>query len=712
MSLINIKDPLDSEAKQNNFLNNLPYSDQYKQLAQKWIKFPVYDNKEKLSELLALIDQKQVILVVSGTGSGKTVLIPKYILKYMVVNKIKGITAVTNPKILTTIYNAEYGAKTLDVNLGEEVGYKFRGSIKEAYDEHKTQLLYVTDGLILTTILNRDPLLKQYNAIIIDEAHERQIQIDLLLYFLKQILDKRPEFKLIIMSATINAEVFKNYFDIETLRYGEIHFSTQSNYKIEQKWELQDDQITKINYLEKAIDKVIQIINNNPEGDIIIFVPTKRETIRGCEMFKKKCPTIISYKKICSQSFCIEVYSKMKETKQQLAVEKDLYKSKGNYNIKIIFATNVAESSITFEGLKYVIDTGYELINTYVPLKNKSSLIKTMTSQAQIKQRIGRCGRTSDGIAYMLYTKKIYDRLELYPKPSIMKINITPYIFKFLGYCKTLSNLFKIINDLITIPTFDQMIAAIYRMHFNRIIKMVNKDNEIIPFETMNYRVMETMEDLYKYNGSLTTLGWFIIKLDISSIEMGISLVASMILNCKEQMIIILAIYETCGYKTDELFFKKNNIYQHAVNNKSDHLTLLNIYTDYYKNQIYKGLNIKLWHKIEIFIEKLTKKLQKISMRKLNVLKNYLDILNLSNKYVYDVFNKEIDSIDDRIIYSLLIGNKFNIIENGNSINYLINSKTKIEPLFLVKNKQSNVIATDLINILDNTRWANITFIK
>jgi len=122
---MNIEDPLDIKGKNNNFLNNNKYSDEYIKLANKWSKFPVYSDKDKLKEFFNLLETKQVILVVSGTGSGKTVLIPKLILKYMNYNKIEGLTAITNPKKLTTLNNAEFGALTLDVKLGEEVGYRY-----------------------------------------------------------------------------------------------------------------------------------------------------------------------------------------------------------------------------------------------------------------------------------------------------------------------------------------------------------------------------------------------------------------------------------------------------------------------------------------------------------------------------------------------------------------------------------------------------------
>ena len=226
-------DPLNYNNKNVNFLNNNKYSNEYWNYIKKISQFQIYSDRLKLKELFDLFENKQVILIISGTGSGKTVLIPKLLLKYMHDKQDNKITAITNPKILTTINNAEYGAKTLDIKLGQEVGYMFKDvQIKS----DKTKLLYMTDGLVLSMILKKDPLLLNYNSIIIDEAHERQVQIDFLLYFLKQIVIKRPEFKVIIMSATINAEVFKNYYNEENIKYGEMFYPGTPNYSIEQIW--------------------------------------------------------------------------------------------------------------------------------------------------------------------------------------------------------------------------------------------------------------------------------------------------------------------------------------------------------------------------------------------------------------------------------------------------------------------------------------------
>jgi pre-mRNA-splicing factor ATP-dependent RNA helicase DHX15/PRP43 len=400
----NIKNILDIKGESNNFLTDQPYSDQYKELAAKWGKLPMYKDKESIKNFFELLNTCNVILLQSSTGSGKTILVPKFFLKYVTILGLKGKIAVTNPKQLTTVYNAEYGAKTLDVNLGDEVGYKYKGSPSSSTSD-KTKLLYCTDGLILSKILGGDTLLKDYIGVIIDEAHERHIQIDILLKLLKDLILRRPEFKLIIMSATINAKIFRDYYKIKGIKYGEIEVSGETTFPIDQNWLDKKIKVSRSNYVELAVERCFEIINSSDSGDIIVFVATTKDAEKGCELIQTNCPSKLKTKKTtCNKLFCIEVYSKMKPENKDLAVNKDLYKTQG-YDRKIIFATNVAESSITFDGLVYVIDSGYELGNYYDYKDNSYVVTKKYTSQAQIKQRMGRAGRTQPGVSYHLYTK-------------------------------------------------------------------------------------------------------------------------------------------------------------------------------------------------------------------------------------------------------------------------------------------------------------------
>jgi superfamily II DNA/RNA helicase len=484
---LSLDDPLDINAKEPNFLNNQPYSAEFLELSKVWSNFPLYVNKEQMLNFFDSIHNNQVTLVISGTGSGKTVLIPKFLLKYFYItnnNKIDKLSddekkhhnskiVVTNPKILTTIYNADYGARTLDVSLGSEVGYKFRGS-PENMVSAKTKLLYSTDGLLLAQIFKGDILLSEYQGVIIDEAHERQVPIDLLLYFLKNVVKQRPEFKLIIMSATIDPKIFKDFYEHDNISFGQVEVSGQSNYPITSHYMKPGDKINFFNYMDVGLSIILKLLDETQTGDILMFVTSQRETEIGCNKLKTLCPNQIKISDSCDSYYCAEVYSKMPDDKRELAVSKDKYKNTGNFKRKIIFATNVAESSITLDGIVYVIDSGLELLSYFNYQKYCQVLEKRFITQAQVKQRMGRAGRTQPGECYHLYTEDKFNKLEKFPSPSIALVNMNEHFLSFMKYQKYLSEAIKLSKNLITPVTPYQLMSSIRYLHFYNLIKIVN----------------------------------------------------------------------------------------------------------------------------------------------------------------------------------------------------------------------------------------------
>jgi len=690
MNLIekNINDILDSTGKNNNFLNDKPYSEEYKELALKWSKLPMYTDKKSIKQFFELLNDCQVILLISGTGSGKTVLVPKFFLKYIIEKKLNKKIAVTNPKILTTVYNAEYGAKTLDVNLGEEVGFKYKGAKKGSISD-KTKLLYCTDGLILATILSGDNLLSEYQGIIIDEAHERHIQIDLLLKLIKEILPLRPDFKLIIMSATINTSVFRDYFNTDNIKYGEMEVSGVSNFPITQNWIDEKIKINRSNYVNIAVDYCFKILNSSKIGDIIVFVATQNDAINGCQMLKDNCSKNLKIKTMsCDQLYCVSVYSKMKQEDKELAVSKDLYKKNG-FERKIIFATNVAESSITFEGLVYVIDSGFELANYYDSNDNSYIVTKTYTTQAQIKQRIGRAGRTQPGIAYHLYTHYKYGSLKMFPDPNILVVDLTDFILSLINYTKIINNMILLIRGLITVPRIEQIKHGLNKLYFIKAIKFVDQPD---------FKKIKSYDDVG--NGALTSIGINILKFKSSSALSGLAIIMSYYLNCQEEIIILMAINDVTGNKYDSLFvYKKKELklvkdhFSDSIVNNSDHLTVLNIYNNHYRQFNVKYLNKKIFEEIN---------------KRIKQLKKYTKIIT---KETYEYMNNKYKLIDKKstsnnILYVLYQSHKFNLLKKETknmyrSINYLENSIAEIEylPFVQSKNNPKYIICNTLSNL-------------
>ncbi len=370
--------PLTGESYKNLYINDKDSPNTYSGYAKDWSKLPVYEKKELF--INAIYDY-QVLLIESGTGSGKTVLIPKFALHTLNYN---GKIAVTIPKQIITKNNAEYAAKTLDVRVGEEVGYKFRG---RDYTNPDTKLTFTTDGSLVGQILGGDKLLRRYNIVIIDEAHERNIQIDFLLYLLKQILLVRKDFKLIIMSATLpNKQLFIDYFPKDQFLFKYLFAGSKPNFKIDMRYSKEIFQpIEYSKYLKKLVEIVFELLTttHTQNGDILAFVTSGGDAKKACSELSLMINEYRSkneFNESLQKHFCVELYSNVSKEKELLATTGDEFRSApgGPYNRKVVFATNVAESSLTVKGIKYVVDSGLKIQKNYDPNRMIDIMGKTL----------------------------------------------------------------------------------------------------------------------------------------------------------------------------------------------------------------------------------------------------------------------------------------------------------------------------------------------
>ena len=444
---------LDPEGINNNPLTGLPYTEQYLNLSKIWSKFPVY---KKRNEFINAISKNQVLLVKSGTGSGKTVLVPKFALH---ANNYEGRIAVTIPKQISVREAAVFSAKCMDVKLGEEVGYKYRGS-PEGSKSSKTKLLYITDGSIVAQLM-RDPTLSNIDTLIIDEAHERNVQIDFLLLLIKKALTLRNDLKLIIMSATINTDIFVNYFsNIPGVNFNDLDAGSESFMGVEDRYF--PIEVSYRDYLDVAVSIVVDILKGNEDGDILVFVTSNSDANKGCALLRNQVPQLI--KNTSYRPYCVELSAKTSNNQKDLATKPDLYKSLPNdYNRKIVFSTNVAESSVTVDGIKHVIESGLEFEDSYDPKRMMRKLETNMISNAQRMQRRGRTGRTSKGICYYLYTIDQMNNMKKFPVTQIQKSDLSTDILRLfnLPYVNNISDLHNILNELIEPPSDDIRTAAI-----------------------------------------------------------------------------------------------------------------------------------------------------------------------------------------------------------------------------------------------------------
>ena len=452
----NIRGIFDPEGINLNPLNNNSYSDSYKKLSKFWSNLPAYKMGEQVVES---IKQNDVVLISSGTGSGKTVLVPKFALD---ANNYQGRIIVTLPKKIITKNAAEYAAKTLDIKLGEQVGYQFRGENAKSFN---TILLYSTDGSIIAQIKS-DPLLKHIDMVIIDEAHERKVQIDLLLYLLKNAITIRKEknmkpLKLIIMSATINEKLFETYYKDFNFEY--LFLSGKPNYPIESIYLESSLNIKTNQYVDEGMNTIINLvnkINNNDEkfiqGDMLFFVCSIRECEEIAEKLTIKLP----------DSFVMPLYSGFDPELEQYISDQYKYKElNSKYTRRIFVSTNVAESSLTIDGIVYVIDSGLELGVKFDPEKNINIMAKTLITQAQISQRKGRSGRTKPGFCFHLYTPNDEKNTGEFPEPEIRRIDIKDTCLSLLKLGSdinngnfTVENAIKMFTDFIQ-PPYEKFIT-------------------------------------------------------------------------------------------------------------------------------------------------------------------------------------------------------------------------------------------------------------
>lgn len=444
-----------------NPLTNKNFSNQYKSSNKWWLNLPVYKDADKI---IKLIEDNQVLLIISGTGSGKSTLVPFFALDTL---DYKGKVVMTIPKRGIVLSAAQTSAHIADVELGKEVGYQFRGSKLPDGSPSKsseTKLLISTDGSIVAQLIN-DPSLKAYDIVIIDEAHERSIQIDILLLLMKKALKLNPNLKLIIMSATINPEIFANYFK-KDFKYAEANVSGESNYPVENIFLDKPLDNPEKSFIDAGIDRTVKLLKDSDKGGILFFVNSLSEARQACDKLD-----IEARRQNISGIYCIEVSGEIARDKETLEYVKNANKFRnhpnGPFTRKVIIATNAVESSLTVNGLKYVIDGGYAFVDSYDPLKMERRLLQQRISKAQAKQRSGRVGRTDPGICYRLYTEKEFEDFIDYPVVDIKKSDLTDEFLRFmkLPYVNNISQLLTLLSDLIEPPDNNFVKSSLYRLY-------------------------------------------------------------------------------------------------------------------------------------------------------------------------------------------------------------------------------------------------------
>ena len=369
------------------------------------IEFPeALPVSQRVKEINEAILNHQVVILCGETGSGKTTQLPKICLHLG--RGIKGLIGHTQPRRLAARSVASRIASELKSPLGDAVGFKIRFADKVS---NQTLIKVMTDGILLAET-QTDPDLKQYDTIIIDEAHERSLNIDFLLGYLKQLTSRRPDLKIIITSATIDVESFSKHFNnAPIIEVSGRTYPVEIRYRpLEVKDE--DDQVEKI---EEAILDVVKDFSK-VGGDTLIFLPGEREIRDIAEFLRVKLPPHFEI---------LPLFSRLSNEEQQKIF-------RGSNGRRIILSTNVAETSLTVPGIKYVIDPGIARVNRYSTRNKVEQLQIEKISQASAKQRSGRCGRVSDGICVRLYSEDDFNARPLFLDPEIYRSSLASVILK------------------------------------------------------------------------------------------------------------------------------------------------------------------------------------------------------------------------------------------------------------------------------------------
>ncbi|MCL2243400.1 MAG: ATP-dependent RNA helicase [Treponema sp.] len=370
-----------------------------------YIDLPVHRNQEKI---LIALENNQALVVESPTGSGKTTQLP--VILYEAGYARSGIIGVTQPRRIAAVSVSEFIARQTETRIPGLIGYKMRFADQT---NHETKIKIMTDGILLQE-MKLDPWLSKYSVLVVDEAHERSLNIDFVLGLLKRVMENRRDFKVIISSATINAEVFSEYFsECPIVKIDAQRFPVTLIY--DPVIEANNDAFEAI--LNKIEAIITRFISENREGDILVFL--------SGEKMIKDCMNRLALSSVGNYLHLLPLYGRLGKEEQERVFENA---PKGK--TKVVISTNIAETSVTIDGITAVIDSGLAKLNWYNPRTFTSSLIEAPVSKASANQRKGRAGRTREGTCYRLYTRKDFENRSLFTTEEIFRTDLSEVILR------------------------------------------------------------------------------------------------------------------------------------------------------------------------------------------------------------------------------------------------------------------------------------------
>jgi pre-mRNA-splicing factor ATP-dependent RNA helicase DHX15/PRP43 len=519
-----------------------PFSARYYSILEKREKLPVYQFKDKLLESIIA---NQCLIVEGETGSGKTTQIPQFLLEAGLAEQGTSCIACTQPRRVAATSIAARVSEEMDVELGKEVGYTIR--FEDVSSRDKTVLKFVTDGMLLREAMH-DPLLSKYSAIVLDECHERTLSTDVIMGLLMEILPQRKkgsangELKVVVMSATLDAKKFQDYFhNAPLLKVPGRTFPVEVFYTAK----------PERNYVEAAIRTTMHIHQCEGPGDILVFLTGEQEIEQACDEIREKSkslgadmPELVVY----------PLYSSL-NPQQQRAIFSPAPGPRvpgGPPGRKVVVSTNIAETSLTIDGMVYVVDPGFSKQKVYNPRIRVESLLVSPISRASARQRSGRAGRTRPGKCFRLYTEKsFHEDLQETTYPEILRSKMSNVVLtlKKLG-----------IDDLV---------------HFD-FLDPPAPETLMRALELLNY--LGALDD----EGEMTELGFQMSELPLDP-QLAKLILISPKYRCSAEIVSIVACLSV-----PQIFLRPREAAKQADEAKaqfshsdSDHLTFLQAYAEY-----------------------------------------------------------------------------------------------------------------------------------
>ncbi|KAK0574070.1 hypothetical protein LWI29_017804 [Acer saccharum] len=558
-----------------------------KTLAEQRQYLPIFSVRE---ELLQVIRENQVIVVVGETGSGKTTQLTQYL--HEDEYTINGVVGCTQPRRVAAMSVAKRVSEEMDTELGDKVGYAIRF---EDVTGPNTIIKYMTDGVLLRETL-KDSDLDKYRVIVMDEAHERSLSTDVLFGILKKVVARRRDFKLIVTSATLNAQKFSNFFgSVPIFHIPGRTFPVNTLYS---KTPCED-------YVEGAVKQAMTIHITSPPGDILIFMTGQDEIEAACHSLAERMEQLVtSTTREVPKLLILPIYSQLPADLQAKIFQKAEDGAR-----KCIVATNIAETSLTVDGIYYVIDTGYGKMKVYNPKMGMDALQVFPVSRAAADQRAGRAGRTGPGTCYRLYTENAYlNEMLPSPVPEIQRTN--------LGNVVLLLKSLKIDNlldfDFMDPPPQENILNSMYQLW-----------------------VLGALNNV----GGLTELGWKMVEFPLDP-PLAKMLLMGEQLGCLDEVLTIVSMLSVPSvfFRPKDRVEESDAAREKFFVQESDHLTLLYVYQQWKEHQ-YRGD----WCNDHFLHVKSLRKAREVRSQLLDILKT-LKIPLTTSGHNFDIVRKAICS--------------------------------------------------------------------